>query len=185
MRRLTWFVGLRTTPWLPMPLAPTLHFFCGKPGAGKSTVALRISREHAAILISEDIWMTRLFGDRMKTFDDYIHFSPKLKAVVGPLATQLLSSGKHVVLDFQANTKASRAFFRSVFEQANAAHVLHFVQSSDQVCLERIARRNIERPEGSHHLTDEVFALVSSYFQPPEATEGFNIEVHSEGSCDA
>ena len=97
-------------------------------------------------------------------------------------AAQLLKSGNHVVLDFQANTKAGRRFFRSVFEQADAAHVLHFVQTSDQLCLERIAKRNIERPEGSHHLTEEVFALVSSYFQVPEAAEGFNIKVHGVGA---
>ncbi len=124
--------------------------------------------------------MTRLFGDQMKTFDDYIRLSPKLRAVVGPLAAQLLRSGNHVVLDFQANTKAGRTFFRSIFEQASAAHVLHFVETSDRTCLERIARRNVERPEGSHHLTEELFALVSGYFQPPEAAEGFNIVVHGE-----
>ena len=149
---------------------------CGKAGAGKTTVANGLAQEHAAILISEDIWMMRLFGDQMKSFDDYIHFSRKLKSVVGPLATQLLKSGNHVVLDFQANTKTGRSFFRSVFEQANAAHILHFVQTADQVCLKRIAKRNIERPEGSHHLTAEDFARVSSYFEMPEAAEGFNIK---------
>jgi predicted kinase len=163
-----------------MSATPTLHFFCGKAGAGKTTVATGLAQEHAAILISEDIWMVRLFGDQMKTFDDYIHFSRKLKTVVGPLATQLLKAGNHVVLDFQANTKAGRSFFRSVFEQANAQHALHCVQTSDRVCLERIAKRNIERPEGSHHLTEEVFALVSSYFEAPEAAERFNIKIHGE-----
>jgi predicted kinase len=165
-----------------MPLTPTLHFFCGKAGSGKTTIANGLAQEHAAILIFEDIWMMRLFADQVKTFNDYLHFSPKLKTVVAPLATQLLKSGNHVVLDFQANTKAGRRFFRAVFEQADAAHVLHFVQTSDQVCLERIAKRNIERPEGSHHLTEEVFALVSSYFELPEAAEGFNIQLHGTGS---
>jgi predicted kinase len=165
-----------------MPIAPTLHFMCGKAGAGKTTIATGLAQEHAAILISEDVWLMRLFGDQMKTFDDYIHFSRKLKTVVGPLTTQLLKSGNNVVLDFQANTKAGRRFFRSVFEQADAAHVLHFVQTSDQVCLERIAKRNIELPEGSNHLTEEDFALVSSYFEVPEAAEGFNIRVHGAGT---
>jgi predicted kinase len=160
----------------------TLHFFCGKAGAGKTTIANALAREHSAILLSEDVWMTRLFGDQMKTFDDYLHFSPKLKSVVGPLATQLLKSGNDVVLDFQANTKAGRRFFRSIFEEADAAHVLHFVQTPDRVCLERIAKRNLERPEGSHHLTEETFALVSSYFEAPEAGEGFNVEIHGAGA---
>ncbi|HEX2011340.1 MAG TPA: ATP-binding protein [Roseateles sp.] len=162
-----------------MSSTPTLHFFCGKAGAGKTTVASRLAQDHGAILISEDIWLTRLFGDQMKTFDDYIRFSKRLKAVVGPLAADLLNAGHSVVLDFQANTKVGRSWFRSVFEQAGAAHVLHFVDTSDEACLARIAKRNVERPEGSHHLTEEDFIHVSSFFQAPEEAEGFNVETHT------
>jgi predicted kinase len=157
---------------------PTLHFFCGKAGAGKSTLAARIAHEHHAILISEDVWLMRLYGDQMKVFDDYVRFSKKLKTVVGPLVTDLLKSGQSVVLDFQANTWAGRQWFRSVFEQAGAEHVLHFVNASDEACLAQIEKRNVERPEGSHHLTEEDFIHVSSYFQPPDETEGFNIRIH-------
>jgi predicted kinase len=157
---------------------PTLHFFCGKAGSGKSTIASRLAQDHGAILLSEDIWLMRLFGDQMKTFDDYVRFSRNLKAVIGPLAVDLLRTGHSVVLDFQANTRTGRSWFRSVFEQAGAAHVLHFMSASDETCLTRIARRNVERPEGSHHLTEEDFIHVSSFFQAPEETEGFNIEIH-------
>jgi hypothetical protein len=83
------------------------------------------------------------------------------------------------VLDFQANTQAGRSWFRSVFEQAGAAHVLHFVRTPDHVCLERIARRNAERPEGSHHLTAEDFTYVSSFFEAPEDAEGFNVKTYT------
>lgn len=159
--------------------APTLHFFCGKAGAGKSTVAQALAREHAALLISEDVWLARLFGDEMKTFDDYIRVSRKLKAVVGPLAVDLLGAGQTVVLDFQANTRSGRQWFRSLFEQAAAAHVLHFVTTPDEVCLARIARRNVERPEGSHHLTEADFVHVSSFFEAPEADEGFTVRTHA------
>jgi predicted kinase len=156
----------------------TLHFMCGKAGAGKSTVAKDLAQHHAAILISEDIWLARLYGDQMKTFDDYLRFSKKLKTVLAPLATDLLSAGHSVVLDFPANTKAGRSWFRSIFEGAAAAHVLHFVATPDQVCLQRIARRNEERPEGSHHLTEEDFIHVSSFFEAPEQTEGFSVTAH-------
>ena len=162
-----------------MPPSSTLHFFCGKAGAGKTTVDSRLAQDHSAILISEDIWLMRLFGDQMKCFDDYIRFSRRLKTVVGPLAVDLLSTGHSVVLDFQANTKAGRSWFRSVFEQARSAHVLHLVSASDEACLARIATRNVERPEGSHHLTVEDFIHVSSFFQSPDETEGFNVSLHT------
>jgi len=161
-----------------MSTTPTLHFFCGKAGSGKTTIAARLAQDHNAILISEDIWLTRLYGDQMQTFDDYIRFSRKLKTVVGPLAADLLKAGHSVVLDFQANTQAGRSWFRSIFEQAGAAHVLHLVNATDVDCLARIARRNEERPEGSHHLTEQDFIHVSSFFQAPEQTEGFNVRIH-------
>lgn len=162
-----------------MANTPTLHFFCGKAGAGKTTVATRIAQQQRLLLLSEDIWLLELFGDQMKTFDDYVRVSKKLKAVVGPFAVQLLRSGQSVVLDFQANTRPGRAWFRSVFEQASAHHVLHFVDTPDPLCLERIARRNVERPPGSHHLTEADFVHVSSFFLAPAADEGFNVERHA------
>ena len=158
-----------------MANTPTLHFFCGKAGAGKSTVAVKLAKDLGAVLVSEDIWLLELFGDQMKTFDDYIRVSKKLKAVVGPLTIQVLRSGQTVVLDFQANTLLGRSWFRSLFEQASADHVLHFLNTPDKLCLERIAKRNVERPPGSHHLSDEDFFHVSSFFQAPTESEGFNV----------
>jgi predicted kinase len=156
-----------------------LHFLCGKAGAGKSTLAQTLAATHHAILISEDIWLTRLFGDRMKTFDDYLVFSQRARTVAGPLVIDLLRAGQNVVLDHPANTRRSRAWFRSLHESAGADHVLHYVDVPDTLCLQRIGQRNIERPEGSHHLTEQDFAHVTSFFEPPEAAEGFNIELHA------
>lgn len=160
-----------------------LHLLCGKAGAGKSTLSKQLAAKHSAILISEDIWLARLFSDQMKTFDDYLKFSQRGRSVVGPLVVDLLAAGQNVVLDFPANTRASRAWFRSLYESAGAGNVLHFLDVPDAVCLAQIDRRNIERPEGSHHITPEVFAHVSSFFEAPEASEGFQIELHA--SADA
>jgi len=159
---------------------PTLHFFCGKAGAGKTTTAAVLAKDHNAILISEDILMMRLYGDQLKVFDDYIRLSAKLKSAIGPLVIDLLKAGNSVVLDFQANTRNGRAWFRSLFEQAGSAHELHFVDASNETCLMRIARRNIERPDGSHHLTEEVFLHITSFFQAPGEDEGFNVKAHSQ-----
>ncbi|MEI8304350.1 MAG: ATP-binding protein [Burkholderiales bacterium] len=162
-----------------MSATPTLHFMCGKAGAGKSTVAAALARETGAILLVEDIWMARLYGDQMTVFDDYLRFSRKLKTVIGPLCVDLLRAGHSVVLDFQANTRAGRAWFRSVVEEAGVPHVLHVLDTPDSVCLARIARRNQERPEGSHRLTEEDFRHISSFFQAPDPAEGFHLRVHT------
>ena len=154
---------------------PTLHFMCGKAGAGKSTIAKNISFAEKAILISEDIFLSRLFGPEIKSFDDYLVFSKRLKAVIEPLVIEMLLAGQSVVLDFPANTVKSRDWFRSMYGRANASHQLHFVDTPNSICLERIAERNIDRPEGSHPLTVDQFNYVTSFFEAPKSPEGFNI----------
>jgi predicted kinase len=157
----------------------TLHFFCGKAGAGKSTRATAIAESHRAILLSEDIWLSRLYGDQIKVFDDYIRFSRKLNTVVTPLVIDLLTAGQSVVMDFQANTRQRRAWFRSMFEAAHAEHLMHFLQTPDNVCLARIATRNQELPEGASRLSEADYWHVSSYFQPPEESEGLHIQTYA------
>lgn len=64
-------------------------------------------------------------GDQMKTFDDYRTFSQRARTVIGPLVVDLLAAGQNVVMDFPANTRVTRAWFRSLFESAGADNLLH------------------------------------------------------------
>ncbi len=155
-----------------------LHLLCGKAGAGKSTLAASLAATHNAILIAEDIWLMRHYGE-MQTFDDYRTYSQRARTVVGPLVVDLLRLGQNVVLDYPANTRISRAWFRSLYESAGASHVLHYLAKPDQICMKRIDKRNAERPEGSYHLTQADFDHVSSLFEAPQEDEGFRIEVYS------
>ncbi|MFO1317308.1 MAG: ATP-binding protein [Burkholderiales bacterium] len=157
----------------------TLHLLCGKAGAGKSTLATALAVEHEAILIAEDIWLIRLYGP-MKSFDDYKIYSQRARTVVGPLVTDLLILGQSVVLDYPANTKSSRSWLLSLSESAGAPHLLHYLATPDEVCLKRIEQRNVERPEGSYHLTRDDFDYVSSFFEAPEDDEGLEVELHAE-----
>jgi predicted kinase len=156
-----------------------LHLFCGKAGAGKSTLAAAIAAAEQAFLISEDVWLARLYGDEMRTFEDYKRLSARLRSIVEPLTIDLLRAGRHVVLDLPANTISARARLRSLIDTAGSAHVLHYVDSPEATCLERIGKRNAERPEGSHHLTPAQFASISSFFESPTDEEGFTVRRHA------
>lgn len=153
---------------------------CGKAGAGKSVLAKAIAQAGDAIVLSEDIWLARLFGDEMVTFDDYVRCSRRIRLVVAPLVIELLRD-RSVVLDFPANTLEARAWFRSIFESAHRPHTLHYLAASDALCLQRIGRRNVERPEGSHELSEAMFHHITSFFQPPGSEECFNVELHPQG----
>ncbi|WP_425500802.1 hypothetical protein [Pseudaquabacterium terrae] len=56
---------------------------------------------------------------------------------------------------------------------------MHYLDVPDPTCLQRIAKRNGERPEGSYQLTEADFTYVSSFFEPPEEAEGFRLQVHA------
>jgi predicted kinase len=160
-------------------MATTLHFLCGKMGAGKTTLSRQLATQHNAILICEDIWLQRLFPVEIANFDDYLKYAARLKLVVAPHVIDLLRSGVCVVLDFPANEPNTRNWIRSLFESASAAHVLHFVNTPNERCINQLHKRNREQPEGSMTMTDEQFEHITSFFVEPHVYEGFNIKSYS------
>ncbi|MBN8954280.1 ATP-binding protein [Rhizobium sp. WW_1] len=156
----------------------TLHMLCGKIAAGKSTLTAELGRMPSTVVISEDFWLSRLFGPEMKDVADYIRCSRRLREAVGPHVQDLLRLGVSVVLDFPANTVAMRAWMRTLFEAAGADHRLHFLDVPDEVCKARLRARNAA---GTHDFaaSDAEFEQISSYFVSPSETEGFNVILRS------
>jgi predicted kinase len=153
---------------------PVLHLICGKIAAGKSTLSSQLGSRDRTIIIREDFWLARLFPDEQKTLADYVRNSQRLRSAMAAHICDLLRAGISVVLDFPANTPVSRAWMRTLFEDAGAAHQLHFLDAPDDVCKARLHKRN---SEGGHEFTvnDADFDLFTRHFVPPAADEGFNI----------
>jgi predicted kinase len=147
--------------------------------SGKTTLSRKLVEQHHAILICEDLWLQRMFPTEIRNFDDYLGYSKRLKTVIAPHVVELLSKGVSVVLDFPANTPASRSWMRGIFESADAAHVLHFVDTPNERCIEQLQKRNREKPEGSMEMTTEQFEHITSFFVPPQSDEGFHIQVYA------
>jgi predicted kinase len=155
-------------------MAGTLHLLCGKIAAGKSTLCARLADAPGTVAIGQDRWLNSLFGDELKEVADYVRIAPRLNAGLGPHVTDLLSAGLDIVLDFPANTRATRAFWRDAANSAGARVLLHFVDVPDEVCRKRLRRRNAE---GGHEFaaSDAQFDQITAYFQPPEEDEGLAI----------
>jgi predicted kinase len=165
-----------------MDQAPTLHFLCGKMAAGKTTLARHLSSEQNAVLVCEDSWLQRLYPGEITDFDSYLYYSARLKSVVGPHVEAMLKHGVSVVLDYPANTLRARAWVRGIFEAAQADHVLHFVDTPNERCLEQLGRRNQEKPDGSVEMSAELFEAITGFFVAPEAYEGFKVRVYRNGA---
>jgi len=159
-----------------MPKA-VLHMLCGKIASGKSTLAAKLTAEHGTIMIAEDEWLAALFGDQMKTGADFVRCSKALRQVTGPHVAELLTAGTSVVLDFQANTVEARQWMRGILDRTDASHQLHVFDTPDEVCLDRLRKRNAG---GEHEFaaTEAQFHQFSKHFVLPTPDEGFTIVRH-------
>lgn len=155
----------------------TLIFFCGKMGAGKSTLSGKIARERGAVLISEDAWLAALFPGEINDFSDYISYSSRLKSVLKAHVEQVLLAGTSVVLDFPGNTRKQRTWFKDIYSQHGIPHALYYLAVDDDVCLKQLKQRQKEQPERAQFDTEEFFRMVTSYFEEPQESEAFNLQI--------
>ncbi|MEO0773267.1 MAG: ATP-binding protein [Pseudomonadota bacterium] len=154
-----------------------LHIFCGKIASGKSTLAAEIAKRSGHVLLSEDEWLHALYADELKTLDDYVRCSRKLRAAMGPHIVHLLNAGLSVVLDFAANTPQQRAWMKGIAKEAGVDHCLHLMTTPDETCLARLRARNAS---GDHPfaVSEVQFHAFSQHVSLPSEDEGFSIITH-------
>ncbi|WP_339748379.1 ATP-binding protein [uncultured Maricaulis sp.] len=157
-----------------MPTPAQLHLVCGKIAAGKSTLCARLAEARGTILLSEDLWLSTLWPGEIVKLADYARCSTRLRAVMGDHIAALLRAGVSVVLDFPANTLPPRSWMRSILDASSAAHTLHWLDVSDEVCKARLRDRNAAA-DHAYQASETEFDLFTRYFVPPGAEEGFDV----------
>ncbi|MFC5500181.1 AAA family ATPase [Caenimonas terrae] len=163
------------------PIAPaaTLHSVCGKIAAGKSRLVQALAAQPATIGISEDDWLSRLYPGEILELADYQRCAALLRQAMGPHVQALLRAAVSVVLDFPANTLATRAWARSLADDAAAAHVVHWLDVPDSVCKERLRLRNAS---GLHpfRTSEAQYDEITRHFVAPGRDEGLRIVRHGD-----
>ena len=155
-----------------------LMFMCGKMAAGKSTLARNLAERHDAVLLVQDEWLGTLFPGEIVDVPAFFDRSSRLRNALAPHVCVLLSKGISVVLDFPANTREQRAWFREILSRAAVAHELHFIDAPDALCKRQLKDRSRDLPVGTRWTTDAEFDAITAYFQPPSEDECFNIVRH-------
>lgn len=158
--------------------APVLSLFCGKIASGKSTLARRLAAQSGAVAIHEDDWLSALYGDQMRSVQDYVRYAARLRAAMGPHVTALLEAGISVALDFPANTPQTRAWLLGLIGQTGVRHEMHVLDVPDEICWARLQQRNAE---GGHpfQVSRAQFEQITRHFSVPGAGEGFQIIQHA------
>ena len=161
----------------------TLHFFCGKMAAGKSTKAKELASNYNAILLSEDDWLGQLYPEEFHVLDDYTRYSARLKPLLKSHVQSLLNAGLSVVMDFPGNTEGQRAWFKEIYSEYDLPHQLHYVRANDELCIYQLKQRSEGLPAGTAFTTEAEFHVVNSHFQPPAEEESFNIQFHKRDNA--
>ena len=156
-----------------------LHFIAGKLGSGKTTLAKKIANENHAIFISEDIWLEKLFPDMIHNLQDYLLYSRRFRSVIAVHVIELLTQGVSVVFDFAGNVPQDRQWVKTIIDQAQSSHVLHYIVASDDLCRSQYKKRNLNLPAGSKVITDAEFDVINKYFIAPGEDEEFNVQFHN------
>jgi predicted kinase len=155
-----------------------LYFMCGKMAAGKSTYAKALAQAQNAVLLIQDDFLESLYPGEIRSIPDFVKLSARVRGTLSPHILGLLSRGISVVLDFPGNTRVQRQWFRELFEGANVAHELHFIDAPDDVCKRQLRHRSATLPAGSAWTTDAEFDAMTAYFHEPAEDERFNVIRH-------
>lgn len=155
-----------------------LVFFCAKMAAGKSTLARELAAREPALLLVQDAWLEALYPGEIRTLADFQRCATRLLAALRPMVLAELAQGRRVVMDFPANTKSQRAWFRGVLDDSGAGHELHLIDASDALCKRQLRQRFAHLPLGSPWTTDAEFDAVTAWYDPPDAVEGWTLIRH-------
>jgi len=115
-----------------MSSATKLIFFCGKMAAGKSTLAGELADREEAVLLMQDEFLDALLPGETRDIHQFVKYFSRLKNALTPHSCALLSKGISVVLDFPANTRTQRAWFRELIEHASVENESHFVAAQPE-----------------------------------------------------
>lgn len=141
---------------------------CGKIAAGKSTLVNELGRLPGTIVVREDHWLARLYPSEQNSLAYFVRNAARPRSAIETHLVDLLRSGLSIVLDVPSNTPSSRAWMRTLFEGAGCSHRFHYPDVANEVCKDRLRRRN---EGGGHGLTvsDQDFDHFNAPFVPPTA----------------
>ena len=131
------------------PSAPTLFLTVGLPGAGKTTRARELAREHGILRLTPDEWMAPLFGH-----NDAAGRRDILEGRMVWAAHQVLVSGASVVLDFGCWSAEERYAIRVLAESAGARFAMEYLHVPEAERRARCERRWAQAPGTTFEMTD-------------------------------
>lgn len=157
------------------PRVATLHLVIGPVGAGKSTYALKLAAEHAAVRLNLDEWMATLFSaDRPDAgvMEWYRERANRCVDQIWRLASSMIDVGTSVILEIGLIQQRDRQRLYRRVDTAGHDLRIHVLDADRDVRRERVEQRN--RAKGatfSMVVPPEIFEMASDLWEPPDEAE--------------
>jgi len=154
---------------------PRIHLVLGPVGAGKSTFALGLARDHRAVRLTLDEWMARLFSPERPdagVMEWYVERTARCIEQIWTIARDLVDAGTNVVLEIGLLRRHERdAFCRRVAE-AGLELSIHVLDASRELRKQRVEARNLARGATfSMVVPPAIFELASDLWEPLDPSE--------------
>ncbi len=149
---------------------------CGRLCSGKSTLAKKLSQERRAIILSCDEISLMLFPEGLGC--DHDAMTEKIKRYLLSKATEILSTGTDVILEWGFWTYASRKETRAYFEALGYECELYYLCVDEAEWARRIEARNKDIKSGQlneYYVDAGLLSKANSLFEEPTADEGYTI----------
>lgn len=120
---------------------PTLKIVQGFLGAGKTTYSKWLASQTGEVRLNADEYCEQHFSKESLEEDWDTCFS-KAISILYHDARNYLESGKSVILDFGFWDRKSRDYARNIAQNANAAFQHLYLDTSDEIILDRLKKRS-------------------------------------------
>lgn len=148
------------------PCVTTLFLTVGLPGAGKTTTARQLAKEHRALRLTPDEWMIPLFGEPEANGKRDV-----LEGRLLWLGLEALRVGTNVVLDFGCWSRDERSAIRWLVEAEGASCLLVYLPVDPETQSARITHRQSTAPEQTFPMSEADLSHWRTVFEEPDAAK--------------
>ncbi len=157
-------------------MKPILYVMTGGNGSGKTTYALKISKEKGAQFFSLDKTI-KDFQQPIQSYEDYMIYFHRALNLISDKAIQFLKEGSSVVFDFGGGI-SSRPWLKQIAESSGVEIEIFHLEVPLIERKRRIQQRNKERNQDTYffHMSDEEFDKHNQIDLPhPPSEEGIKV----------
>ncbi|MGZ3773181.1 MAG: AAA family ATPase [Pseudobdellovibrionaceae bacterium] len=152
-------------------MKPMIYAMSGGNGSGKTTYALKISKEKEAHFFSLDKTI-KDFNQPIQSYEDYMKYYQQALDLMYLKAIQFLKEQSSVVFDFGGGI-SSRPWIKQIAESSGAEIEIFHLEVPVEERKRRVQKRNKEKHQDTYffHMSDEEFDKHNQHDPPPPPIE--------------